>query len=796
MKKIKKIVAIAISILFVVSLIPHVTFAAPANVRVVINEEYVGNGVRRLVFAAQSDTGFTSFNVAFTFDNSIIVPVVPNDAITGFGGPFPFYLHMDISEWAPSVRTWASITPGRTGVDAGVTRRSATIQSGASQVPIFAFYYRLAEGKTINDKNMDTFRILDGRTEGNVLSVLGPLAGIIIATGGYGSLASETWHWGSRSPAGNNIIADNQIQLNHTNSTRLPRPHISLAGSVVEWSSINGANGYRLYIDGLPIVTVNENSVNLSAIRPASPGENRVITVVAIGDNMLLDSLQSNELTYRMFMGPRIEYTILTPAPGEYRNGIFNFTTREEGYNVNNTILTIEITNTGDLPLQGVTHRLQRIGNMESTAFTISTALTGGVNILPGSSVTFSVAPVAGLNVGVYRAAIVISSSDTTQPYVIAINFEVTNTTETLPNTPPDLYQPDQPPMSTYTLTIPHNAVPTVATIPTNNGTVTTNVRISGNQTFATLQPTSANINRIVYGIGGTVSFDFRDLASVTTVNMQRSLLHRIANVGNSVKFVFKSGTVYLSTDAAMSVVQQSHSRNISISLDNVDANNLPVDTKNMLNMYNAIVYNVTVQSGNLSITDLSGIATIIVPFNDYPYPNVNVWGINSIGELSLLQSEVDIDTGTITFSTEVLDLFTVISAEERSAQLVTADILLPPVPLASIAQVTVVRLPISCGATIGEVFIDPMYNRTMAPLRTVIEIFGGQVRWISETRSIEIIVNYHKHYLAVDTPLPDEMGVPVIIIGRTFVPIRYVAELLGAEVRWDRDSWSVYIYI
>jgi len=41
---------------------------------------------------------------------------------------------------------------------------------------------------------------------------------------------------------------------------------------------------------------------------------------------------------------------------------------------------------------------------------------------------------------------------------------------------------------------------------------------------------------------------------------------------------------------------------------------------------------------------------------------------------------------------------------------------------------------------------------------------------------------------------LPGGLGAPMIVDERTFVPLRYVAENLGASVRWDGDTSTAYI--
>jgi DUF2075 family protein len=38
-------------------------------------------------------------------------------------------------------------------------------------------------------------------------------------------------------------------------------------------------------------------------------------------------------------------------------------------------------------------------------------------------------------------------------------------------------------------------------------------------------------------------------------------------------------------------------------------------------------------------------------------------------------------------------------------------------------------------------------------------------------------------------------MGTPAIVGGRTFVPLRYVSVVLGADVHWDEVNRAVYVY-
>jgi len=96
---------------------------------------------------------------------------------------------------------------------------------------------------------------------------------------------------------------------------------------------------------------------------------------------------------------------------------------------------------------------------------------------------------------------------------------------------------------------------------------------------------------------------------------------------------------------------------------------------------------------------------------------------------------------------------------------------------------------------TIGNnAFIDPASNRTMVPIRTVAESMGAQVSWLPATRTVVISQAGTSFSLTIGQELPGGMGVPMIVDGRTFVPVAYVAQMLGLDVRWDAINRAVYI--
>ena len=91
--------------------------------------------------------------------------------------------------------------------------------------------------------------------------------------------------------------------------------------------------------------------------------------------------------------------------------------------------------------------------------------------------------------------------------------------------------------------------------------------------------------------------------------------------------------------------------------------------------------------------------------------------------------------------------------------------------------------------------YIDRATGRAMLPLRSVAEALGARVSWNPDTRRITIARDGTVLTIPVDEPLSGDMGTPAIVDGRSFVPIAYVAQELGAETRWDAEARAIYIY-
>jgi hypothetical protein len=94
--------------------------------------------------------------------------------------------------------------------------------------------------------------------------------------------------------------------------------------------------------------------------------------------------------------------------------------------------------------------------------------------------------------------------------------------------------------------------------------------------------------------------------------------------------------------------------------------------------------------------------------------------------------------------------------------------------------------------------------DRTLVPLRAVVEHLGGTISWNAKTRQatlkargITISLTIGKSTalvngksLAIDPK--NSKVLPILSSGRTMLPLRFVAENLGLQVAWDAKTKAV----
>ena len=99
------------------------------------------------------------------------------------------------------------------------------------------------------------------------------------------------------------------------------------------------------------------------------------------------------------------------------------------------------------------------------------------------------------------------------------------------------------------------------------------------------------------------------------------------------------------------------------------------------------------------------------------------------------------------------------------------------------------------------------MNNRTLLPVRVLIESLGGTVSWNATTREVTINLNGNTIVLTIgkNTALVNGIKtkidpknpkvVPIIINGRTYLPLRFIAENLGCMIDWNAATKTISVY-
>ena len=82
--------------------------------------------------------------------------------------------------------------------------------------------------------------------------------------------------------------------------------------------------------------------------------------------------------------------------------------------------------------------------------------------------------------------------------------------------------------------------------------------------------------------------------------------------------------------------------------------------------------------------------------------------------------------------------------------------------------------------------------DRTMVPIRIITETLGGKVDWNEAAKEVTLTIDGKEIKMTIGKVLEKYGVAPVIINDRTFVPVRFVADELGATVAWDDATKTV----
>jgi len=96
--------------------------------------------------------------------------------------------------------------------------------------------------------------------------------------------------------------------------------------------------------------------------------------------------------------------------------------------------------------------------------------------------------------------------------------------------------------------------------------------------------------------------------------------------------------------------------------------------------------------------------------------------------------------------------------------------------------------------------------GRTFLPIRPLVETLGGSITWTEAEQRVDIVFGGTTVVLWINHPRATTNGQerlvdpnnhlvrPFIAAGRTMLPLRFIAEALGAEVQWDERTQQITI--
>lgn len=84
--------------------------------------------------------------------------------------------------------------------------------------------------------------------------------------------------------------------------------------------------------------------------------------------------------------------------------------------------------------------------------------------------------------------------------------------------------------------------------------------------------------------------------------------------------------------------------------------------------------------------------------------------------------------------------------------------------------------------------------NRTLVPIRFITEALGGEVKWNEAAKEVILVIDGKEIRMRIGETLEKYGVAPMIIDGRTYVPVRFVADELHAAVVWNEAAKTVTI--
>jgi len=330
----------------------------------------------------------------------------------------------------------------------------------------------------------------------------------------------------------------------------------------------------------------------------------------------------------------------------------------------------------------------------------------------------------------------------------------------------------------------------------------------SGSTTVSVPNGTGADVKATVSGTTATISkidttkvseetsyaIDMSGVEkTVNSVKLPTSAVKDLIKEGSKVETLdikLSSGSVSFDTAALKTISEVANGSQITLNIDG-DTSNLTTDEKNAIKQISSpTVIDVSLTSNNKTISDFKGgKAVVSVPFElkeGQIAESVIAQHIGENGTLTAMETSYDNETNTVSFVAPHFSKYVISAVYEKDAVVLNIG--------KKDAKVF--------GETITNDVAPKIVNeRTMLPIRFIAEKLGASVDWTEETQTVTVELNDIKISLVIGenfAMVNDEKieldSASFEEDGRTFLPIRFVMENLGANVLWHNDTQTVII--
>jgi len=112
-------------------------------------------------------------------------------------------------------------------------------------------------------------------------------------------------------------------------------------------------------------------------------------------------------------------------------------------------------------------------------------------------------------------------------------------------------------------------------------------------------------------------------------------------------------------------------------------------------------------------------------------------------------------------------------------------------------------RFPIDAANPKVVPVVEAAWGGALVPIRSIVELTGGDVKWIPATRTVHLSLESHVveltvgnanarvdgHTVRMDT---DHRVAPIIVLGHVMIPVRFAAQSLGGLAIWNIQSRTI----